>query len=92
MSPSGPIDHQLSVTGDEAVSEASDVDEPDNAEGLNTVPELHYSKYCVYLFFSICKCRFTTQTNRQTDRHIHTHTHYTESICYCWLTTYPPHT
>ena len=25
----GPIDHQLSVTGDEAVSEASDVDEPD---------------------------------------------------------------
>jgi len=30
---SGPIDHQLSVTGDEAVSEVSDADEPANAEG-----------------------------------------------------------
>ncbi|XP_065907785.1 protein mono-ADP-ribosyltransferase PARP4-like isoform X2 [Dysidea avara] len=31
----GPIDHQLSVTGDEAVSEASDVDEPVNAEAVS---------------------------------------------------------
>ena len=34
ISPSGPIYHQLSVTEDEAVGEASDVDEPANAEGV----------------------------------------------------------
>ena len=38
--PSGPIDHQLSVTGDEAVSEASDVDEPANAEGQTSIESI----------------------------------------------------
>ena len=80
ISPSGPIDHQLSVTGDEAVSEASDVDEPVNAEG---VCYLNYTIASVVLYFSVYKCTFTTHAHTYTHTHTHTHSHSHSHLLIC---------
>ena len=45
----GSIDHQLSVTGDEAVSEASDVDEPVNVEGV-----CYLTSVCTVVLYVCC--------------------------------------